>query len=283
TGEQSLEYVAAHDVDLILMDVEMPGMNGVTATKAIREFKKNDWFPIVFLTAKVDDESFTDGILAGGDAYLTKPLNPLRLQLTVIAMERIYHMRQILQKTKHELELANVELERLSLSDQLTGLGNRRNFDLSLDRYFQLAKRNKSPLSLIVCDIDYFKAYNDKYGHPAGDNCLREVSQEINRQVKRSADLVCRYGGEEFTVLLPDTGLMGATHVAELIRSSVAGKKILHQASAVEGNVTISLGVSTYTGQYKTAGELTKAADEALYSAKGQGRNRIETALSVTQ
>lgn len=279
SGDQSLAYVAVHDVDLILMDVEMPGMTGVEATKAIREFKKDDWFPIIFLTSHSDDDSFTNGILAGGDAYLSKPLNPLRMQLTVIAMERIYAMRQKLQKAQRELEAANQELERLSFSDQLTGLANRRNFDAVLNTQFALAKRNKSPLSLIICDIDFFKKYNDAYGHPQGDNCLAQVAKLIKWHARRPTDLACRYGGEEFAVILPDTGLQGARQIADNIRQSVNDSKIMHAESKTSAFVSLSLGVATYLGQFKLAPHLTQAADEALYKAKEQGRNRVETAV----
>lgn len=278
-GQQCLDYVAHYDVDLILMDVEMPGLNGVEATKAIREFKKADWFPIIFLTSRSDDESFTNGILAGGDAYLAKPINPLRLQLTVIAMERIYVMRQKLQKTQQELEIANKELERLSFYDQLTGLANRRSFDCALGKQFGLARRNKSPLSLIICDIDFFKVYNDNYGHQQGDNCLTKVAQLIDEQARRPTDLACRYGGEEFTVILPDTGLQGARLIAENIRQGVLDSNIPHPGSKVASSVSLSVGVATYAGQFKTAPEVTKAADDALYIAKQQGRNRVEVAL----
>lgn len=275
-GEECLAYVADNDVDLILMDVEMPGLNGVEATKAIRELKKEDWFPIIFLTSRSDDDSFTNGILAGGDAYLPKPLNPIRLQFTVIAMERIYVMRQKLQKAQQALEVVNHELERLSFFDQLTGLANRRNFDNTLEKQFGLARRNKSPLSLIICDIDYFKIYNDRYGHQQGDNCLAQVAKLIAESARRPTDLACRYGGEEFTVILPDTGLQGARLIAENIRQNVYDARIPHEGSKVAECVSLSMGVATYHGQFKVAPELTKSADGALYHAKELGRNRVE-------
>ncbi|MDD1621236.1 MAG: diguanylate cyclase [Methylococcaceae bacterium] len=278
SGEQCLDYLSGHDADLVLMDVEMPGLNGVEATKTIRDLKKADWFPIIFLTSRNDDDTFCNGIAAGGDAYLPKPLNPLRLQFTVLAMERIYVMRQRLQKTQRELETANLELERLSYYDQLTGLANRRNFDSTLDRQFALARRNKSPMSLIICDIDYFKIYNDNYGHQQGDHCLAQVGRLISEQVVRPTDLACRYGGEEFTVILPDTGLQGARQVAEKIRKRVFDSQIPHAGSKVAPSVSLSLGVATYSGQFKMAPDVTKAADGALYKAKEQGRNRVEIA-----
>jgi diguanylate cyclase (GGDEF)-like protein len=278
-GADCLQFVADNAVDLILMDVEMPNINGVEATKAVRELKKDDWFPIIFLTTHSDDDSFANGILAGGDAYLLKPLNPLRLQLTVLAMERIYLMRQKLYNTQKQLQQANLELERLSLYDQLTGLANRRNFDNSLSRQFAWARRNKSPLSVIIGDVDYFKLFNDRYGHQQGDECLSKVAQAIAGQTKRPNDLACRYGGEEFTVILPETNLQGARAVAESIREAVFEKNIPHAASRVADRVSMSLGVATYNGQFRDGSEITRAADAALYNAKESGRNRVEVSV----
>ncbi|OAI02641.1 diguanylate cyclase response regulator [Methylomonas methanica] len=274
-GAESLQYIADHDVDLILMDVEMPFLSGFEATKAIRELKKADWFPIIFLTMHDDDKSFVNGILAGGDAYLPKPLNPTRLRLTVIAMERIYVMRQKLQTTQLELQAANLELERLSLRDQLTGLGNRRHFDSNLAMQFALSRRNKSPLSLIICDIDFFKNYNDSLGHPQGDVCLIEVAKVMRAQLERNSDLVCRYGGEEFVAILPDTPLQDARALAEAIRRQVFETNITVEEAEAR-RVSLSLGVATYVGQYKTEREMLEAADAALYKAKHNGRNRVE-------
>ncbi|WP_026604373.1 GGDEF domain-containing response regulator [Methylomonas sp. 11b] len=274
-GSEALQYVADHDVDLILMDVEMPLLTGVEATKAIRELKKADWFPIIFFTMHDDDQSFVNGILAGGDAYLPKPLNPTRLRLTVIAMERIYVMRQKLQTTQRELQAANLELERLSLRDQLTGLGNRRHFDSNLSMQFALSRRNKAPLSLIICDIDYFKKYNDTLGHPQGDGCLIAVAKVLTEQLERSSDLICRYGGEEFVAILPDTSLQHARVLAENIRRQVFEKNFVYGETETQC-ISLSLGVATYVGQYRTALEMLEAADAALYKAKQSGRNRVE-------
>lgn len=278
-GADCLQFVADCAVDLILMDVEMPSINGIEATKAIREIKKDDWFPIIFLTTHSDDDSFANGILAGGDAYLLKPLNTVRLQLTVIAMERIYLMRQKLFDTQKALQQVNSELERISLFDQLTGLANRRNFDTTLERQFAWAKRGKSPLSVIIGDVDYFKVFNDCYGHPAGDECLSQVARAIAGQLKRPIDLACRYGGEEFSVILPETDMQGARKVAEMIRQAVFERNIPHAASNIADRVSMSLGVATYNGQYLSGPEITKAADVALYQAKRNGRNRIEVTV----
>ncbi len=276
-GELAIEKVAEVDVDLVLMDVEMPGMNGFDATRKIREMDNIDWFPIIFITSKVDDESFANGILAGADAYVAKPINLVRLQLTITAMERIYVMRQKLQKAQKELVIANEQLEKLALHDPLTGLANRRNYDETLNRQFKLAKRNKKPLSLIICDIDFFKIYNDSYGHQQGDECLVTVAKIIGSIPCRPTDKACRYGGEEFTIILPETNLQGGRVVAENVRQLILDESIEHEGSTVSPSVTISLGLATFTGQCDTPEELLKLADDALYIAKEKGRNRVES------
>lgn len=277
-GEQCLGYIMQYDVDLVLMDVEMPGMNGMQTTQAIRNAKHSDWFPIIFITTHNDDESFSKGILAGGDAYLQKPINPTRLQLTIVAMERIYLMRQKLSQTQAELQKVNHELERLSLTDQLTGLANRRHFDSVLYSQFNFAARTKSALSILMCDIDFFKRYNDSYGHLKGDQCIAEVATVLDEQVHRPTDLVCRYGGEEFCIIMPNTGQDGALTVAETVRNAIVERAIVHQVSDVAPVVTLSMGAATYLGQFQTPSDLVRAADAALYRAKAAGRNQVMTA-----
>lgn len=274
SGLQALEYIPHHPVDLVIMDVEMPGMDGFETTRRIRALPHIDWFPIIFLSAKIDDASYIRAIDSGGDAYLVKPINPVHLRMMIVSMERIYTVRVQLQKMQRELQLANQELQRLSLHDGLTGLANRRYFDQMLEKEYCRAKREHSPLSLIICDVDYFKRYNDSYGHAAGDRCLCQVAQAIRTTVQRPGDLPCRYGGEEFTVILPQTDLAGVQVLAEKIRDAVWWLNLPHQASEVAPRVTLSLGAATYTGQYATPDALLKAADDALYRAKAQGRNR---------
>lgn len=277
-GRQCFEFVMQHRVDLVLMDIEMPMMNGLEATKDIRNHLSDDWFPIIFLTMHTDDDSFAEGILAGGDAYLPKPINPLRLQLTITAMERIYLMRKRLFEAQEKLQLANEKLEQLSFYDQLTGLANRRQFDMALTQQYALSRRNKSSLTLIMCDIDYFKKYNDHYGHQQGDQCLATVAKCIATVIKRPGDLACRYGGEEFGIILPDTHLQGGRNLAEQIRLAVSDKCLPHVGSTVGQTLTLSLGIATFNGQYASTDELIKAADDALYVAKDQGRNRVVVA-----
>jgi two-component system, cell cycle response regulator len=174
------------------------------------------------------------------------------------------------------LEKANQKLERLAMIDGLTQVANRRQFDECLNTEWLRAKRNKNVLSLILCDIDFFKLYNDNYGHQEGDKCLRAVAQAIQSVVKRPADLVARYGGEEFVVALPDTYSEGAVCLAEQIREKVGSLRIPHVRSQAVPYVTLSLGVSSMAPRGEIPPEnLIVAADEALYTAKKQGRNRV--------
>lgn len=276
-GRQAIAYLQDNAVDLVMMDVEMPGMNGFETTRQIRQ-NIEEWFPILFITTKNDDDSFTQGILAGGDAYLPKPIDPLRLQLQFTAMERIYATRLKLKQTEEQLRAANVKLQKMALYDELTGLANRRHFDTALDKKYRQAKREKHALTVVICDIDFFKIYNDSYGHQQGDRCLSEVAKAIASAMVRPGDLACRYGGEEFTIILPNTNLQGGRTVAEKVRQAVWDLAVPHSGSKIAAQVTLSLGVATYTGQFKSDDAITKAADDALYRAKERGRNRVETA-----
>lgn len=181
-----------------------------------------------------------------------------------------------LKKTEAALVKANQELELLATLDSLTGIANRRRFDEFLCREWLRLFREKLPLSLIICDVDYFKPYNDTYGHLAGDFCLQEVARTIDRCIKRPADLAARYGGEEFAVILPNTDAEGAFHVAELIRQQVERLKITHANSEVSEYVTLSLGVTSVIPNPEVNPDtLIAIADKALYSAKQQGRNSV--------
>lgn len=274
-GRKCLQIVRSTAVDLILMDIEMPDMNGLEATTVIRQEQGDNWFPIIFLTSYNDDESFRDGILAGGDAFLSKPLNPVRLEYTIMAMERIYRLRRELHTYQARLLQANAELKKLSLSDALTGLANRRKFDQTLSAQFETATQSKSPLSLLLCDIDFFKQYNDCYGHMSGDRCLSAIAAAISQTLSSSDDLACRYGGEEFAVILPDTGFANARETAEKIRQAVLSLDLSH-TECDPRCVTLSVGGATYAGQFESADAFVDAADTALYHAKNNGRNRVE-------
>ncbi|HEY4231553.1 MAG TPA: diguanylate cyclase, partial [Thermoanaerobaculia bacterium] len=189
---------------------------------------------------------------------------------------------QVAERTV-QLEEANTKLQQLSEIDALTGIANRRRFEDTLAREWRRATRDQLPLSLVMIDIDYFKSYNDTYGHQLGDECLRRVATEIREAITRPGDLVARYGGEEFAAILPSTPAKGAFAVAELLRLRVERIATRHQTSPL-GVVTISVGVASMTPGESFAKEtLVAAADGALYAAKRAGRNRVETANAPLQ
>jgi diguanylate cyclase (GGDEF)-like protein/PAS domain S-box-containing protein len=177
---------------------------------------------------------------------------------------------------RQKLEEVNEMLQQLSSIDGLTSIANRRYFDERLEREWRRAIRKQTTLSLIMIDIDYFKAFNDTYGHLSGDECIKHVAQVLNTSINRAGDLAARFGGEEFIVLLPDTEQEGATRVASIIRATVEGLQIKHSGSSINSYVTISLGIASINPTVEGEGkDLIKAADEALYQAKDNGRNRI--------
>lgn len=181
-----------------------------------------------------------------------------------------------LELAREEMELVNQYLETLSKTDALTGIPNRRAFDLASAREWRQSAREQAPLSLLMIDVDNFKAFNDRYGHQAGDTCLREIAGVIARAVRRPGDMVARYGGEEFAVILPNTERVGAEKIAADILQSVSGRALAHEAS-IFGHVTISIGAACLYPQPDSAVEqLTALADEALYIAKRDGRNRVQ-------
>ena len=199
-------------------------------------------------------------------------------QLAVIVEKsRLY---EELQESNRKLQEANEKLARLASSDGLTGVANRRIFDERLAMEWRRAIRNQTPISLLLIDVDFFKSYNDYYGHLAGDDCLRLIARVVSEKVRRPADLVARYGGEEFVVLLPESSAQSAAYLAEVIRTGIEIRQMAHSRSPV-GFITISLGVATVVPRHGTeATELITAADTALYRAKSEGRNQVQTATS---
>jgi diguanylate cyclase (GGDEF)-like protein len=275
TGEQAVEIFAAERPRVILLDVNMPGIDGYEAARRIRAGYPDDWIPIIFLSANEYDQNLERAIECGGDDYLVKPVSAVVLSAKIRALQRQDDMRRKLTDLSAELTTANRQLETLASQDGLTGIANRRTFDFLFARHFAQAARQHAPLSVALCDVDHFKAFNDRYGHPAGDACLREVASALARSCKRGADFAARYGGEEFAVLLPDTPAEGAVHVMEAARQNLAALAIPHDRSPTMKIVTFSAGIAAYTeGRDHEPARLIARADEALYRAKELGRNR---------
>ena len=266
----ALDALDQGGIDLLLTDVEMPGLNGFELTREIRKRYPNDWFPIIFLSGQSDERHYEEGIDAGGDDYLTKPVSPIVLKAKILAMERIANM-------KKALDSANARLEKLSALDPLTKVSNRRDLETNLLKEWKRSKRDKTELAAIMLDIDFFKPYNDHYGHQQGDECLKAVAKTLKSTLNRSHDLLARYGGEEFAIILPDTDIQGAERIANNIVAALAAKAMPHIKSDVAGHITVSMGLSSTINGPETPSALLKQADQALYKAKENGRNGFTT------
>jgi diguanylate cyclase (GGDEF)-like protein len=275
------------DIDLILMDIVMPEMDGIEACRLIKSFEYLRDIPIIIVTATAKDLQMA--FAAGATDYITKPLNKVELLARVSSALRLKReidnrkaREQELMKLTQQLEELNQMLQRLSSLDGLTGIANRRHFDLILKQEWRRALRDATPLSLILIDVDFFKAYNDTYGHQMGDDCLKRVANSLKGVLKRPTDLIARYGGEEFVVLLPKTDVGGAIALAEEMRAGVEALGIAHARSQATDRVTISLGVATVTPNLDSShAELIAEADHALYQAKQEGRNRVKSSSSI--
>jgi diguanylate cyclase (GGDEF)-like protein len=285
-GDEAIDLYKEHsrDLDLIIMDVEMPKKDGYTAARIIRDLsdEEQEWIPIIFLSARIDDDSISKGIESGGDDYLSKPISPAVLHAKMYAMKRIAEMRERLFKMTAELQelnadlsVANQILEELSVKDALTNLGNRRAFDAFLKRECAGALRGQKYLSLIMVDVDKFKVFNDTYGHQVGDKCLQVVGRAMQQSLPRATDFVARYGGEEFGIILPLTDKSGAEQVAEKLRQKVEEVKVPLGTDDSFTKVTISLGIiTTDNPDFLVPDKMIHSADEALYQSKENGRNQ---------
>jgi diguanylate cyclase (GGDEF)-like protein len=262
--------------DLILLDIVLPDIDGFEVARRIRQMERpGDWTPIIFLTSLNKDEDLEKGIAAGGDDYLHKPVSDVVLGAKIRAMQRIIQMRQSLLVLTRKLDTANHELKRLASLDGLTGIANRRHFDEVLEREWRRAMRQGTELSVLMCDIDFFKQYNDTYGHLEGDECLRQIANAFTAAMDRGGDLIARYGGEEFAAVLPETSLGGALFVAERMKLAIAQLKLANTGSPF-GHVTASFGIASAVPMPETTPlSLVDAADRALYQAKHEGKNRV--------
>jgi diguanylate cyclase (GGDEF)-like protein len=276
TAQHGWRAFLAHQPQVILLDVLLPDQDGRWLARQIRAHEGRHWTPILFLSSMVQESDLIQGIDAGGDDYLFKPVSPTVLQARLHAVQRQIHMRDELQRTSQALRDANQRLLHLSLHDELTGLGNRRGFDERLKQYLGQARRDQRPLTVMLCDVDFFKRYNDRLGHVEGDACLRHIGQILAQVCRRPLDFAARYGGEEFVLLLPNTPAEGALNFAMALQHAMDRDSRYHPDSAVASHVTLSGGfLSLIPDAQTTPEDLIKQADEALYQAKARGRYRF--------
>jgi len=249
--------------DLILMDVDMPQMNGYEAVTLLKQDDRFKDIPVIFLTAKDDEESELKGFQLGAVDYITKPFHPAIIKARITTHLTIVEQRRIIEK--------------ISLTDTLTKIPNRRNFDKHMDSEWKRAVREDLSIGMIMIDADHFKKFNDNYGHQQGDVALQTLAHVISTSIRRGSDFAARWGGEEFTVLLPNTEADGVLRVAENIRKNVEKVIIPRVDDASLGlNITISVGgVAEIPTSTSSMEDFIKKSDEALYKAKESGRNRV--------
>lgn len=274
SAESALTLFSEQAPDLVLLDVEMPGHDGYWVASQLRASEAGGWTPIIFLSSLNQDHNLWQAIESGGDDYLVKPVSSTVLQAKLRAMQRLRRMQNRLIELSDELRIANEQLTRISNEDALTGLPNRRGFDLRLQHEILAAQREQSPLTLVLCDIDFFKGYNDSLGHVEGDACLQTLGRLLQGMCRRPRDYPARYGGEEFALILPGTPRSGAMTFARALLRTLQLKAIPHPSSSIAPYLTLSGGITTCLPDKTTSAEgLLRRADEALYAAKSRGRN----------
>jgi diguanylate cyclase (GGDEF)-like protein len=261
--EDALNILMSEDpFDLILLNSRIPGMDGCEVCNRLKGDKRTKDIPVIFITGNDADE--LKGLEIGAADYIRTPLNRAAINLRVRVQLELKRYRDI--------------IENLICLDEVTGIPNRRRFEEIFDMEWRLGIREKTFLSLVLIDIDYFKKFNDEYFRRAGDDCLREVAKAILASVRRPMDFVARYSGQEFVAVLPRTDVKGTAIVAETMRSGVESLNIQHARSPIKNCVTVSAGVSTVTPSKDfSSAMLIKRAGEALAEAKKKGRNQVRT------
>ncbi|WP_288374438.1 PleD family two-component system response regulator [uncultured Pseudomonas sp.] len=268
---------------VILQDLIMPGLDGLTLVREYRNNPATQDIPIIVLSTKEDPLVKSAAFAAGANDYLVKLPDTIELvariryhsrsYLTLLQRDEAYRALRVSQQ---QLLDTNLMLQRLMNSDGLTGLSNRRHFDEYLELEWRRAMREQQQLSLLMIDVDYFKAYNDGFGHLAGDEALRQVAEAIRGSCSRPSDLPARYGGEEFALVLPNTSPGGARLIAEKLRQTVLALNIPHNAPQSDARLTVSIGLATQTPMVGShCRQLISAADKGLYLAKNSGRNQV--------
>jgi diguanylate cyclase (GGDEF)-like protein len=259
-GEAALRLARESMPDLILLDSEMPGMSGFQVCEAFQSDSELVEVPIIFVTSHSDTAMHVAGLEAGAVDFIAKPISEPLLLARVKSQLRIKRLTD--------------ELRSATMVDPLTQIANRRRFDDKLSRECARCVRTQEPLSVLMIDVDYFKRFNDNYGHPAGDVCLKKVAAVLEKSCHRPADLAARYGGEEFTLVLPGVALKGAEHVAHRILEALSTLALPHAKSSISKFVTVSIGIGYFNKVPRNGAErdLLAAADKALYAAKSGGR-----------
>jgi diguanylate cyclase (GGDEF)-like protein len=262
SGDQALTICNNNPPDLILLDIVMPGMDGFEVCKRLKADEATSHIPVIFVTAHTDAAQETHGLSLGAVDFIAKPVNPNVVRARV--------------KTHLTLKFQSDLLRQLVFLDGLSGVFNRRYFDQQIAIEWSRSSRNNLPLSLILLDVDFFKLYNDHYGHQAGDDALRLIAVTLKSCLRRPADLVARYGGEEFACVLPETSYEDALALAHELERKVRDRGIAHQASTTAPVITISVGIATReAGAVGDVQSLIGLADNLLYQAKHTGRGRV--------
>jgi diguanylate cyclase (GGDEF)-like protein len=261
-GEEGLKLAQQHQPDVILLDVVMPEVDGHEVLRRLKADPGTSAISVVFITGEGTPEAEERGLREGASDYVSKPFHHPVVKARVALHMQVARQRRMLEA------LANI--------DGLTELSNRRQFDTVMAAEWARAARTGQPLSLALLDIDFFKRYNDHYGHALGDQALRMVAAQLRKRVQRPADLVARYGGEEFILVMPDTSISGGFELANRLRIGVEGLSVPHERSSAAVCLTVSIGVAcTQPERVPTAEALLQLADERLYRAKKTGRNRV--------
>jgi diguanylate cyclase (GGDEF)-like protein len=271
-GVSAIKSAKTSPFDLIVLDLVLPDLDGHEVCRWLKNTKDTQDIPIIILSAKGTTKEKVVGLEAGADDYLQKPYDPSELKARIYACLRTKVLQDELRKKNRQLEEVLLQMKTLAMTDQLTGLFNRRYFLSVIEKEFSRTLRYNHPTSCLMIDIDHFKTVNDEYGHNAGDQVLVEMSQ-IMANCLRKSDTVARWGGEEFIILLPETPKENALQIASRILTSVSTAKF----SSVPRQITISIGLAGMPEpDIDTSEKLIVAADRALYEAKNKGRNRVE-------
>lgn len=261
-GQKAIDIVNSEDIDLILLDIEMPKMSGYEVCKKLKDDQNTKNVPIIFITAKADEADEEKGLNLGAIDYITKPFSKAIVKLRI--------------KNHIQLKYKTDLLEQYSLHDGLTNIKNRRFFDDAFDVMYREVRRDKTNLTLMMIDIDFFKQYNDHYGHGKGDEALIKVANAIHKSLLRPTDFVARYGGEEFVILLKAINIEGVNTVCNNILKAIRDLNIVHEKSETSATLSISIGATWYDAKLDISKEkILKQADEALYEVKNSGRNNF--------